>query len=85
MTDTLFLKNVIMRQDILGKIKPQKDMDVIHRKEQNGESYVSLTGTKQQINRYLQDSANSILSERLRTLNNLPKFRQISTTRVRIQ
>jgi hypothetical protein len=33
----------------------------------------------------LQESANSILSERLRTLNNLPKFRQISTTKVRIQ
>ena len=85
MSDTLFLKNVIMKENILGRIKPPKGMDVIHRKEENNESYLTLTGTKPQINEYLQESANSILSERLRTLNNLPKYRLISTTKVRIQ
>ncbi len=57
-------------------------LDVLHRKEQNGEDYVSLTGTKQQINTYLQDKP--ILSERLRTLNNIPKYRIIDTKLERI-
>ena len=78
-TDTLFLKNVILRKNIPAL----KGMDVIHRKNENNENYATLTGTKQQINHYLQDC--DILSERLRTLNNLPKFRLISTTKVRIQ
>jgi len=57
-------------------------LDVIHRKEQNGENYMTLTGTKQHINQYLQDKP--ILSERLRTLNNLPKYRIINTIKKEI-
>jgi hypothetical protein len=84
-TDTLFLKNVILKTHDIDKVRPLKGMDIIHRKEQNNENYMTLTGTKQQINHYLQDCANNLLSERLRTLNNLPKFRLITTTRLRIQ
>jgi hypothetical protein len=66
------------------KIRPIgiENMDVINRKEQNNENYMSITGTKQQINRYLQDKP--VLSERLRTLNNLPKYRIINSVKVRI-
>lgn len=79
--DSLRIKNVIMKEvnvthnDIAG-------LDVIHRKQDNGENYMTLTGTKQRINEYLQDKP--ILSERLRTLNNLPKYRLIGTTKQRI-
>ena len=59
-----------------------ENMDIINRKEQNNENYMSITGTKQQINHYLQDKP--VLSERLRTLNNLPKYRIINSVKVRI-
>ena len=78
---SLKIKNVIMKDD---KILPIgiENMDIINRKEQNNENYMSITGTKQQINRYLQDKP--ILSERLRTLNNLPKYRIINSRKIRI-
>ena len=57
-------------------------LDVINRKQENNENYQSLTGTKQQINQYLQDKP--ILSERLRTLNSVPKYRIINTKLERI-
>ena len=82
MTDTLFLKNVVLK-DFNIRAKPSQGMDIIHRKKENNENYATLTGTKQQINHYLQES--QVISERLRTLNNLPKFRIINTTKVRIQ
>ncbi len=82
MTDALFLKNVILKQRDYN-LKPIHGMDIIHRKSENKEDYATLTGTKQQINSYLQDAP--VLSDRLRTLNNLPKFRLINTTKVRIQ
>jgi hypothetical protein len=84
LTDTLFLKNVIFKE-FNRKVKLIEGMDKINRIGDNGENYSSLTGTKPQINRYLQDCGNNILSDRLRTLNNLPKFRIINTTRERIQ
>lgn len=82
MTDTLFLKNVILKDN---KLRPVgiEGVDVINRSKENNENHISITGTKQQINQYLQDKP--ILSERLRTLNNLPKYRMFNTTKVVIQ
>lgn len=50
----------------------------------DGQNYCSLTGTKQQINSYLQKNANDIASERLRTLNSVPKYRIINSHKQRI-
>jgi len=76
----LRIKNVILRDDVIRPVGI-KGLDVINRNI-NNENHVSITGTKQQINQYLQDKP--ILSERLRTLNNLPKFRIINTRKERI-
>ncbi len=78
---TLRIKNVIMKDDIVRPVGIE-GLDIINRKQENNENYMTLTGTKQQINTYLQDKP--ILSERLRTLNNLPKYRIIQTTKRRI-
>ena len=77
----LKIKNVILK-DYQWRPVGIEGLDVINRKEENNENYISLTGTKQQINQYLQDKP--ILSDRLRTLNNLPKYRMINTTKERI-
>ena len=89
MTDTLYSKNAILkniniqnRNDIL-KIPTPKGLDITHRQMPNNEDYATLQGTKQQINTYLQDAPE--LSSRLRTLNNLPKYRIINSVKVRIQ
>jgi len=57
-------------------------LEYLERKEDNGEIHMSLTGTKPQINRYLQDAP--ILSERLRTLKNVPHYRIINDYKVEI-
>ena len=82
---TLFRKNVILREFNIHNPKTplSEGLDVKHRRQPNGEDYVSLMGTKHQINNYLQDAP--ILSERLRTLNDLPKMRIIGTHKVMIQ
>ena len=81
---TLFRKNVIFRNyNDFRKIPLETGLEALHRKEANGEDYASLMGTKQQINRYLQDAP--IISERLRTLNNVPKWRIINSKKIRIQ
>jgi hypothetical protein len=79
---TLFRKNVILKEFNLNN-PLSEGLDVKHRRQPNGEDYVSLMGTKQQINNYLQDAP--LLSERLRTLNDLPKMRVINTTKLNIQ
>ncbi len=60
----------------------EEGLEYLERKEQNGEFHMSLTGTQPQINRYLQDAP--ILSERLRTLKNVPHYREINTKLVEI-
>jgi hypothetical protein len=81
---TLFKKSVILRDWNPELYCPKSEgLEITHRRESNSEDYATLYGTKQQINQYLQDAP--ILSERLRTLNNLPKYRIINTTKVRIQ
>jgi hypothetical protein len=82
---TLFRKNVILREFNIHNSKTplSEGLEVKHRRQPNNEDYVSLMGTKQQINNYLQEAP--ILSERLRTLNDLPKMRIINSTVVRIQ
>lgn len=82
---TIFRKNVILREfNIHNPDTPLSEgLDVKHRRQPNNEDYVSLMGTRQQINRYLQNAP--LLSERLRTLNDLPKMRVIGTRKVNIQ
>jgi len=80
---TLFRKNVILRGHDIHKIPLSEGLEKKNRLVDNNENYVSLMGTKQQINRYLQDAP--IVSERLRTLNDLPKMRIIDTKVERIQ
>jgi hypothetical protein len=83
MTDTLFRKNAILRDFNIHKVSLSKGLDVKNRLQPNNENYVTLIGTKPQINSYLQDA--SVLSDRLRTLNDLPRTRVIDTKVVRIQ
>jgi len=80
---TLFRKNVILRGHDIHSIPLSEGLEKKNRLVDNNENYVSLLGTKPQINRYLQDAP--IVSERLRTLNDLPKMRIIDTTKVNIQ
>ena len=80
---TLFRKNVILRGHDIHSIPLSEGLEKKNRLVDNNENYVSLMGTKAQINRYLQDAP--IVSERLRTLNDLPKMRVINSTVVRIQ
>ena len=80
---TLFRKNVILRGHDIHSIPLEKGLEKKNRFEVNNENHVSLLGTKTQINRYLQDAP--IISERLRTLNDLPKMRVINGVKVNIQ
>lgn len=85
MTDTLFHKSVILKDCNFHKLDSylQEGLEITHRKEANGENYATLQGTKSQINNYLQEAP--ILSDRLRTLNTLPKYRIINSIKVRVQ
>jgi len=84
MTDTLFSKNVVLEDWINFKKTPvEEGLELISRRSDNNENYCTVTGTKQQINTYLEKAP--IISERLRTLNNIPKYRIINTTKVIIQ
>jgi hypothetical protein len=83
---TLFRKNAILRNyDDIYKVgrKLEEGLEITHRRNENGEDYASLVGTKSQINRYLQD--NVIISDRLRTLRSIPQYRIINTHKIRIQ
>lgn len=81
--NTLFRKNVILRGHDIHNIPLEKGLEKLNRIEPNGENYATLIGTKQQINRYLQKAP--IISERLRTLNNLPRVREIKGHLVKLQ
>jgi hypothetical protein len=76
------LKNVILRKYNVTKKGISEGLEITHRKEENNECYMSLVGTKAQINSYLQDKP--VLSDRLRTLNNVPKYRMINSVKYRI-
>jgi len=82
----LKIKNVIFRDfgetSDFSKKQPEIGLDIANHRGINNEGYASLTGTKSQINTYLQDKA--LISDRLRTLNNVPKYRIINTNKVRI-
>jgi hypothetical protein len=82
MAKSIFLKNVVLG-DYRWRPVGIEGLDVISRKEENDENYMTLTGTKAQINTYLQDKP--IISEHLRTLKNLPTHRIIGTTKIRVQ
>ena len=79
---TLFRKDVILKEFKITHDLPQ-GLEMTYRRNENNENYASLMGTKAQINEYLQDKP--IISDRLRTLNNVPKWRIINSKKVRIQ
>jgi len=79
---TLFRKDVILR-NWYDRKELETGLEATHRISDNDEDYCSLMGTKPQINRYLQNA--DIVSERLRTLNNVPKYRIINSVKERIQ
>ena len=81
MSSSLRIKNIIMK-DYVIRHDLLKGLEIANRKEENNENYMSLMGTKQQINHYLQDKP--VLSDRLRTLNNVPKYRIINSVKKRI-
>lgn len=77
------IKNAILRNyDDFPKMKLEEGLEILHRRYENNEDYASLVGTKQQINQYLQDAP--LVSERLRTLNSVPRYRIINTVKKRI-
>jgi hypothetical protein len=80
---TLYRKNVVLRGHDIHSIPLETGLEKKNRLVDNNENHVTLIGTKQQINRYLQDAP--IVSERLRTLNDLPRMRVINTTKVMLQ
>jgi len=77
----LRIKNVVLRDSVIRPVGIE-GLDIINRQSNNGENYMTLTGTKAQINTYLQDKP--VLSDRLRTLNNIPKYRIINTIKSEI-
>jgi len=79
---TLFRKDVILK-NWYDRKELETGLEATHRLSDNNEDYCSLMGTKPQINRYLQNA--DIISERLRTLNNVPKYRIINTKKEVIQ
>ena len=82
---TLFVKNFILKTWDIHKFPLVEGLEKANRKNENGENYCSLVGSKEQINNYLQEAANDILSDRLRTLNSIPKMRVINSKVERIQ
>jgi len=80
---TLFRKNVVLRGQNIHSIPLEKGLEKKNRLVDNNENYATLIGTKPQINTYLQDAP--IVSERLRTLNDLPRVREIKGHVVRLQ
>lgn len=81
---TLRIKNFIMKDWDIHKYELTEGLEKINRRNENNENYCSITGTAEQINDYLQRASKDLVSERLRTLNNLPKYRIIGTTKKRI-
>ena len=81
LSNSIFIKNVTLNEGITHDLV--EGLEKKNRIGENGENHVSLMGTKQQINTYLQDKP--IISERLRTLNDIPHYRIINTKKIRIQ
>ena len=83
MDNHIKIKNVILRDVNLGPLPAgYEGLEFLQRRQENGENYMSLMGTKAQINSYLQDKP--IISDRLRTLKNVPHARIINTKLVEI-
>jgi hypothetical protein len=80
---SLFRKNVILRGHDIHSQPLQPGLEKKNRLVDNNENHATLIGTKAQINTYLQDAP--IVSERLRTLNDLPRMRVINTHKVMLQ
>lgn len=85
------IKNVQLKDFTLKDVRPfqplpNKDIDIKWQKGENdNETYASIiANNKHDINEQLSVLSNNIQSERVRTLNNLPKWRMIKTTKERI-
>jgi hypothetical protein len=76
------LKNVILKEYNVTNKGLQEGLEITHRRNENNECYMSLVGTSAQINHYLQDK--HVLSDRLRTLETVPKYRIINTIKKEI-
>ena len=65
---------------------PYKEgVEVKWHQDEKDETYASIiANNKQEINKQLDLMSKNILSERVRTLNNVPKFRIINTQKKRI-
>ena len=73
----------------VGSFKPNKDIEVKWFQDKdskkNNETYASFIGNnKKEINKQLSVLSDKILSERVRTLKEIPKYRVINTVKKRI-
>ncbi len=83
------IKNVLLKDFNVNRdvapFQPNKDIEIKWQQTDNNQTYASIIGNnKQEINKQLSTLNNKIVSERCRTLNNLPKWRIINTTKRRI-
>ena len=77
------LKNFDIQKDVRPFV-PQKDIEIKWHQNNNG-TYASIIGNnKHEINNQLSVLSKNIASERARTLNSLPKWRILNTTKKRI-
>lgn len=78
----LKIKHVVMPDGF--KVNPYDLMglDIKNTYVDNEKKFFSMIGSKQQIDRYL--TKYQPVSERLRTLNSIPKYRVIETTKVEV-
>jgi len=87
------IKNIQLKDFNLSQVRPfqpNKDIEIKWQQEdedskKNNETYASIIGNnKQEINQQLTKLSKNLQSERVRTLNNVPIWRIINTTKRRI-
>jgi hypothetical protein len=86
------IKHVLLKDFNLSdtaQFQPDKDIEIKWQQDadlkKNNETHASFIGNnKTEINNQLSKLSNHILSERVRTLNEIPKYRIINTVKRRI-
>ena len=82
------IKNVNLKNFNLADIRaftPYKEgVEVKWYQDEKDQTFASIVGSKKEINNQLQIMSKNIESERVRTLNNLPKYRIINSQKIRI-
>ena len=82
---SVLLKDFNVNKDVRPFTPYKQGVEVKWQQSDNNETYASIVAeNKQEINKQLSLLSNKIVSERCRTLNSLPKFRIINTTKKRI-